>query len=99
MLQGASPSEIQPWGANLAELLADRGQLELLFSRPLGGPAQLLRQATGQSWPFRAELEQLEQEWLRPTLAREWLDSSLEPAGWHLHPRAWQETHLPTGVR
>jgi putative ATPase len=92
VLQGASPSEIQPWGAGLAELLADRGQLELLFSRPLGGPAQLLRQATGQSWPFSAELEPMEQEWLRSTMAWELLDSSLEAAGWQIQRQEWTET-------
>jgi putative ATPase len=92
VLQGASPSEIQAWGEDLAELLADRGQLELLFSRPLGGPAQLLRQATGQSWPFSAELEQMEQEWLRSTMAWELLDSSLEAAGWQIQRQEWTET-------
>jgi hypothetical protein len=91
LLQGASPGEIQPWGEALKELLADRGQLELLFSRPQAGPAQLLRQATGQSWPFSTELEQMEQEWLRSTLAWELLDAALETSGWQIQRQEWSE--------
>ena len=85
VLQGADQSQIDGWVAALGELLAPQGRLELLMSRPRGGPGSLLPQSA-------AELHELESQWLQRNLPVEQLQHQLDGAGWISSVEIWEET-------
>ena len=85
VLQGADQSQIDGWVAALEELLAPQGRLELLMSRPRGGPGSLLPQSP-------AELHALEVQWLQRNLPLEQLQHQLDGAGWISSVEIWEET-------
>ena len=90
VLQGADETDIQRWMDGLSSLLAPQGRLDLLMSRPKGGPGSLLPEGT-------PELQALEEQWLKRNLPLEALQRRLDHGGWLSTVEIWEET-LPLPV-
>ena len=87
VLQGADETDIQRWMDGLSSLLAPQGRLDLLMSRPKGGPGSLLPEGT-------PELQALEEQWLKRNLPLEALQRRLDLGGWLSTIEIWEETLL-----